>query len=150
MTTRIYFVFNVVAAMFILSACEQPEHRSSKPEVQTASLVSKKINCAEVGWKFFDRVKKEEAEQGYSAYLEVRYAYSPKLETCLCSYERLFAHANPPFSHFVMWDTLSGKMLAHATTVAPATIPPFEATWRELMGIEREADVLRGVPHAEQ
>lgn len=112
------------------------------------SVIKQKIACAEMGWRFFDRVKEEEAAPNAPrmAYLEVRYAYNRELDTCLCSYERLFPDGDPHFSHFFIWDVLSGKMLAHATTVVPEQIAPFEQLWRKLMGIDREEDSLRGRP----
>lgn len=120
---------------------------NSDPPTERKSYLTERIACAETGWKFFERLKKEDEATSFgirTAYLEVRYAYNPTLDTCVCGFERLFPDSNPSFSHFFIYDTLSGKMLANATTRAPETLQPFEERWREIMAVEREVDRLRG------
>jgi len=155
-------LFGAMFGLTFLLACYQAPSESTRSQPASEAhnaassvaatfnpndLLGNKIRCTEVGWKFFDRQKKEDAEAPYPpdvAYLEVRYAYSPELQTCICSYEKMFK--TQPLSHFFIWDTLTGKMLAHATTAAPDSIAPFEEKWSALLGISREDDVLRGRP----
>jgi hypothetical protein len=101
----------------------------------STSLFEKKRVCAEAGWSYYERYKRQRANR-IGVVLPV-FAYNSELDTCLCMIGdnvRDLPEGRPPILHRAIVDLYAARTLTEFSE--PETPAAFKTEFKRLMGYD--------------